>query len=316
MLNLVVRRVDFPHELETIAPFVSRLSRLRSFRVEFPRTENVHENGFIQLYKAIGNCSQLRSFEWKGIEMAVRSPRFGLIAHNALQCLKWLKNYKVYDTLKKGALVRNHATESEKSDKPLKQRNTRKRVTNEGQTRDLTFFSTGEWADKEVKETVEIVDKDMQIKLMKKAAQMLLGLEKMRFLRIKTLANFEEIVNFFTYAAYLTTLTHLETQYLNCQISDMEVLAFADGLPKAKQLKYFSLKVIQKPGLSEECIKQLAGVLSKLDNLLSFDVYFRRLGMHPQGIKDLGNRIQRFRNMQCCCSKESIHIYRRSDTEE
>jgi len=96
----------------------------------------------------------------------------------------------------------------------------------------------------------------------------------------------------------------------------MEVLAFADGLPKAKQFKYFFLKVIQKPGLSEECIEELAGVLAKLDNLLSFDVYFRRLGMHPQAIKDLGKRIKTFGNIQCCCSKESVYMYRRTDTEE
>jgi len=67
-LNLVIRRVDYPQELETIAPFVSRFSRLRSLRVEFPRTPNIDENGYVQLYKAIGNCSHLTSLEWKAIE--------------------------------------------------------------------------------------------------------------------------------------------------------------------------------------------------------------------------------------------------------
>jgi len=91
-------------------------------------------------------------------------------------------------------------------------------------------------------------------------------------------------------------------------------MAFAHGLSKVKYLKYFSFKVIQKPGLPEDCIEQLAVVLSRLNNL-SFDVYFRRLGLHPRGIQDLGNRIEAFGNIQCCCSKESIHIYRKSDSE-
>jgi len=310
-LNFVIRRVDFPHELETITPFISRFSRLRSLRVEFPRTENIHENGFIQLFQAIESCSHLRSLEWKGIEMAARSPISSLAAYNAYLSLKWLTHFKMYETSKKGALLRHNMTDSDKPEKALKRlkvRKMRKRVTNEGQTRDITLSSAGEWANREVQ---EMMDRGKRMELIKMGAQMLLGIEKVRFLRMKALTNFEEIVNFFTFASFLTTLSHLEVQSLNCQLSDLEVFAIADGLSKVRHLKYFSLKVFQKPGLSEECIEQLARVLAKLDNLLNFDVYFRRLGMHPQGIKDLGNRIQSFGDIECSCSKESIHIFRR-----
>jgi len=217
-----------------------------------------------------------------------------------------------YETLKKGAL-RNNVAESESSDKPFLKRKVRKNSTIESKTVDIVFASAGEWANKEIK---EIVDKEKQKENMEVAAQMILGLETLRIVVIKTYVNIEDIVNFFTLTTFIPTLSHFEIEYLNCQISDMEVMAFAHSLPKAKYLKYFSFKVIQKPGLSEDCIIQLANVLSRLENLTKFDIYFRRLGFHLRAIKDLGNRIENFGNIQCCCSKESIHIYRRSDIEE
>jgi len=305
-LNLVIRRVDFPHEIETITPFVSRFLRLRSFRVEFPRTENIDENGLTELYKAIGNCSHLRSLEWKAIEMPERSPRFSRVSHNANQCLRWVKNVKLYETLKKGAF-RNHATQPEKPEKPVKNRKIRRNIANNNKTLDIVFASPGEWENKQTIDQEKIMD------FLKIIALVMLGLEKLRTLTIKKYTNFEEILNSFKIIALVPTLFHLESEYLNCQLSDMEVLAFAQGLLKAKQLKYFSLKVIQKPGISEDCIIELANFLSRLENLTKFDFYFRRLGFHPQAIRDLGSRIESFGNIQCCCSKESIHIYRRSN---
>jgi len=56
----------------------------------------------------------------------------------------------------------------------------------------------------------------------------------------------------------------------------MEIFAYAQGLPQLKQLEYFSLKVLQNPNISEECIERFAGVISKLDNLSNFDLYFRK----------------------------------------
>jgi len=310
-LNLVFRRVDFSHEIEMITPFISRFSRLKSLRVEFPRTENVHDDSFVELYRAIGNCYNLRTLDWKAIEMPEKSSRFGRVSHNANQCLRHLNHIRYYDTLKKGAL-RNKVTEFEESNKPFLKRKTRKNTHNESKTLELIFASTREWANKEIKETEE---KEKQKQGMKAAAQMIAGLEKFRLFLIKTLTNFEDIVNIFIFVNFIPTLSHLEVEYLNCQISEMDVMAFAHGLTKVKYLKYFSLKVIQKPGLTEDCIEQLVVVLSRLDSLSKFDVYFRRLGFNPRGIQDLGNRIEAFGNIQCCCSKESIHIYRRSDSE-
>jgi len=244
--------------------------------------------------------------------MPERSPRFGRVSHNANQCLKRLNNIRFYQTLKKGAL-RNTVAESEDSDKPFLKRKVRKNSTIKSKTVDIVFATAGEWANKEIK---EIVDKEKQKESMKVAGQMILGLKTLRIVAIKTYINIEDIVNFFTLTTFIPTLSNFEIEYLNCQISDMEVMAFAHSLPKAIYLKYFSFKVIQKPGLSEECIEQLAIVLSKFESLTKFDIYFRRLGLHPRAVQDLGNRIENFGNIQCCCSKESIHIYRRGNTEE
>jgi len=68
----------------------------------------------------------------------------------------------------------------------------------------------------------------------------------------------------------------------------LEVIAYAQGFSQFKQLEYFSLKILQyiylllhllierNPNISEECIEKFAEVVSKLDNLSNFDLYFRR----------------------------------------
>jgi len=57
-------------------------------------------------------------------------------------------------------------------------------------------------------------EKEKQKEGMKAAAQMIVGLEKFRILVIKTLANFEDIVNLFTFFNFVPTLCHLELEYL------------------------------------------------------------------------------------------------------
>jgi len=299
-LNLVLRRVDFPSEIETLAPFVSRFSRLRSIRIELPRTQNIDENGFIQLYKAIGSCSHLRSCEWRAIEMPERSKRLMKAWENYMSRPKWLQSMKFYETLQKGALKNSNAGELKMPDK-----------IRDPQLRslDVTLSSAGEWANK------ENMTKEKEEQILTKVLKIFQHLEKVSFHIIKTITNFEETIALFGIFALVPTLSHVEYEYLNCQISDMDVLAFAHSLTKITHLKSFSLKVIQKPGITEDCIEKLGSVLSKLDHLPKFDVYFRRLGFHPRAIKDLGRRIETFGNIQCSCCKESIHLYRRNDNE-
>ncbi len=54
-------------ELQTLHPFIARFSRIKSIRIEFPRTQNVDEESFIQLYKGIYKCYFLKSMEWKDV---------------------------------------------------------------------------------------------------------------------------------------------------------------------------------------------------------------------------------------------------------
>jgi len=62
----------------------------------------------------------------------------------------------------------------------------------------------------------------------------------------------------------------------SCQISDLEVIAIAQGLIKIQKLEYFSLKIIQKLNISEECLEKFTFAISKLKNLSRFDLYFRK----------------------------------------
>ena len=82
----------------------------------------------------------------------------------------------------------------------------------------------------------------------------------------------------------------------------------------------------RNPNISEEFIERFAKVISKLENLSRFDLYFRgfsfctpchlrikicRLSLPLHDILELGNRIQSVGNVQCSCSKKSIHIFKK-----
>jgi len=296
-LNLVIRRVDSSNEIESLSPFIARFLRIKSLRIEFPCTQNTEENNFVRLYRAIGKCTNLRSFERKAIGMTEETLRSALAFDNCLHRLKRLEKLKIYEALQKGAIKNNDCAEITPKARKIHARNI-----------DMTFSSVGEWGSKGI-------EKDIQMENFATLAQKVPQVERVRFQIIKTAVNYEDVLEFFEICALIPSLIHIEYELLNSQISDMEIGAIVHGLIKAPKFKYFSLKVIQKPGISEDCIEKFACVLSRLDNLSRFDIYFRKLGFHPQSIKDLGARIDSLENIQCSCSKESIHIFRKSDSK-
>jgi len=171
------------------------------------------------------------------------------------------------------------------------------------QSLDLTFSAIGEWAN--------VGGTDQNKAIFTKISERFPQLQSLRIMVIKTIFNYESIMHSILILQSFARINKIQYEFLNSQISDVEIIAFAHGLMKVKQLKVFSIKVLQKGGISEECIEKFAGILSNLDNLQKFDLYFRKLDIHPQGIVDLGTRIQNFKNIQCSCSKESIYIYRK-----
>jgi len=68
--------------------------------------------------------------------------------------------------------------------------------------------------------------------------------------------------------------------------------------------------------LSEDCIEKVASVISRLDNFSKFDLYFSKLNLHPQAIKELGKRIESSGNVRCSCSKISLHIYKTNNESD
>jgi len=295
-LNLVIRRVDFPAELETFSPFVARFSKLHSFRLEFPSLQNASENGFIKLYKAIKKCFLLKSVDWSGVGVQENFQRPSEALLSCLLSLKLLESYRSFTSFKKRAIA------NEPDDLHL-WKNTR---GSKLKTADLGFSMDGEWSSLGT-------ESDIHMEALMCIVQKLPLLQKLKMKVIKSIFNSQEILRLLTAVDTLRDFYHLEFELINCRISDLEIIAFAHGLMKAKSIKYFSLKVIQNSNISEECIEKFAGVISKFDHLLKFDLYFRRLNLHPRGILDLGNRIQNFPKLQCSCSKESIHIFKLSD---
>jgi len=287
--------VETSDELESLCPLIARFSRVQSIRTEFSNTQNVPDNGFIKLHQAIGNLSFLKSYERRDINMPERSKKVVQAGLVSFSRLRLLENIQVYGALKKGA-IKDEISQPPKWNHSIKL----KRV----KTINVASSVSGQWADMGL-------EKDHNVQMLIHTFKRMPQLEKMRVKSIKALLNYEDTINFFTAISQLKNFYHLECEFLNCRLSDMEVVAYVHGLMNVKQIKYFSLKVIQNAQISEDCIEKIANAMSRLDNLSEFDLYFRKLNLHPQAIKELGKRIEISENTYCSCSKESIHISKR-----
>jgi len=295
-LNLVIRRVETSNELDNLCPFIARFTKTESIRIEFPNTQNVTENSFIKLYQAIGNFSFLKSYEWKDINMPERSKKVAQMGLVCFSKLRLLENIQVYGVLKKGA-IRDEISQSPKWKDSVK--------LNRVKYINAASSVSGQWADMGI-------EKDYNVQMLTHTFKKIPQLEKMKIKSMKALSNYEATLTFFTAISQLKNFHHLEWELLNCRVGDMEVVAYVHGLMKVKQIKYFSLKVIQNPNISEDCLEKVAHAMSRLESLLGFDLYFRKLNLHSQAIKELGKRIETYENIHCLCSKESIHIYKRN----
>jgi len=221
------------------------------------------------------------------------SRRLSIMESFYLSRLRLLENLQSYTTLRKGT-IRDEAPQLKKNlRKPYKIKSL-----------DVTSSATGQWASMGM-------DKNHSLQALKQVLGIFPHLETMKLKLIKIPSSFEGILTFFDVVSFLPNLHCLEWEFLNCHISDLEVIAFAQGLAKIQQIKYFSLKVIQNLSISEDCIEKVACAISRLPHLSKFNLYFRKLSIHPRGILELGKRIENFgENIQCICSKESIYIYK------
>jgi len=103
---------------------------------------------------------------------------------------------------------------------------------------DVTYSVSGEWSNMGIED-------GFNEKVLTKLFEGFPQLRVLKLRAIKTMSNYEDIMNMLTAISNLQNIHQLEFEYLNCRISDMEVIAFAQGLMKIKQLKSFRLKVIQ-----------------------------------------------------------------------
>lgn len=251
--------MDTSDELEKLAPFVARFTKIQSIRIEFPSTQDISDNGMIELYKGISKCSSLKTLEWIQVNMPEPSQRLSNVGSICLSRLRLLENIKIYSTLRKGAI------RDEISHKPRKRSVKSSRI----KSIDVAASATGQWANMGI-------EMDQTVKDIKKNLEIYPCFQKMKLKSMRIPANYDSFMIFFTVVSSFPSLQHLDWEFLNCQISDMELVAIAQGLSKVKQLKDFSLKVIQNSSISEECIEKVALVISRLENLSKLDLYFTK----------------------------------------
>jgi len=62
-INLVLRRLDYVNESDLLEPVMIRMNKLKKFRLELNRLENLHDEGFIKLARTFGGLYSLRECE-------------------------------------------------------------------------------------------------------------------------------------------------------------------------------------------------------------------------------------------------------------
>jgi len=111
--------------------------------------------------------------------------------------------------------------------------------------------------------------------------------------------------------AKFVNLDHLSYEFISCPFTEMEAMVFACGISKMQYLRRLTFRVIQHPHISEECILQFVSVISRVPNLIQFDIYFRRLRITGESMNELIESLLRSNeNITCSYFKGSIHISR------
>jgi len=94
----------------------------------------------------------------------------------------------------------------------------------------------------------------------------------------------------------------------------MDAIATAYGVSKMPYLKRFTLKIIQHPHLSEDCIYESVSLISKTPNLIQFDIYLRRLSLTGDAMVEFVEKLLLNNvNINCSFFKGSLHIFRENN---
>jgi len=270
---------------------------MTKLRFEFPKTNNIDDNGIINLARMTGKCLSVRRIEEVIVDLENISDKAYM--HLPKNCHK-----NIY--LEEVGVVRHIPAKSSTHGSggfvpPKKNIHDNKRMRKAS----LSFGISSGWfsENQEVQPQSILEFNDTMI---------LKNLEYFSA-RLSGVFSISEGLNMFdVMIPRLTKLISFSIEFSNCKISDFEIITLSQVLFKAQQIKHFRLKVLQYPNVSKDCIYFLVKTLLKFSNIKKFDLYFRRLSLDDREITELIEGISELKveNLNCSCfKKDSLHIY-------
>jgi len=253
------------------------------------------KKNFLEFSKEIGKCYSLRNFEQIFTNStAFLTPQAGAQAENRFRRLLHLKKWKLHFSLRKSA-IKNF---TEYNHKPRPWRSKLKEL-------DLSYSLGNGWA---------IIGQNRNTQLEKFIRNIVphIFLERVKMQLIKIAMKSEEIMRFVMAFSQLPLLTSLDLEYLGGELGDLEAISLIYQISKISQLEQLTLKIIQTPNISIQCLMAYVDTLLKMKNLKKFHLYLRRLTLSPDETCLLTMQLANLSQIKFTNHKGSIYIYKNS----
>jgi len=294
--NLIIRRTNELNESDMICPFLYRMLKLKSFRLEINNPSNIDEKGLIKLYIALLKCQTLEFLDLNVLDVPGRTSKSNRYMDQISFKLTKLKESRFYELSNKGSDRQDcHIDKNFSYRERPKLRNFL-----------ISWNVTSEW--NLVNESGSTIELDVGLKMMSSFSN--LTYVSLRNIRYKM--GSDETLMFLKTLLSSPSVRHLEFECLGCLIDDREVLIVAYALSMIPYLTSFTFKVIQKSSISQGCIETFTQAISKLKNLQNFNLYFRKVDFPEPVMNKLVEKLISLENIQCCSTTQSLHIFKRS----
>jgi len=274
---------------------ISRLLRLKKARFELSSTPNLTEYGFINICRAFGKCVLLKSFEFSfpKIVSGVTTVRVNQYLEKMWERLIYLEERSVFISMHKN-LVKSYINYQ------FQVRRGRSKLKSLA----LRYMLNKGWS---------LAGSENNVKLDKflKTIEPHPLLENLKFQMIRVDISSEEIMRLMNAVKTRTQLKHFSLELLNCNLGELETVSFLYKLSEITQLKSINFKFIENTtALSEPIVFAFVEAFTRMPNLHTFNIYFRKLNISPCETQLLENKLSNIPNIHYTNYKGAVQITR------
>jgi len=292
-LDLTIRRVDEKNETNWIALCLPRLIRMKKLRIEFPSTDGVDPRGMKTLAESYRKCFLLESLELDLIFVpGIGQSDFKRIAMTCRR-LRRLEKFK-FDALPVYTPQNEYKDVPNRLAKLLTLKDFSLRL---GPKTGWTSITDG--SGKFLSAFIESFEKSLN------PIKFALAIER-------SLLATETVTSLVNVLPRLENLRNLFLEISKCKIGELELMILAEGFKECTQLKRLTFKFNDYSYISIDCLAKFAHVMSELNFLNKFDIFFRKLSYPEEERVKLINDLRRIESINFVLTKESLHVYRGS----